>query len=151
MAETDHIENTSGEVMLSIALLYWSLHDRLDSFCSEFTKQERLFLTRLVKPSRIGDMAKSMQALPSTLTALADGLEAKGYIARHRDPDDRRAWLLELTDKGRAMRQDLLDRVDIALRESTGLAEKDLDNFGELMLQVRNNILANGLPKGLPI
>ena len=139
-----------GEIMLSIALLYWSLHERLDCVYADLSKQERLILMRLPTPRRMGDLARHMQVLPSTLTMLADGLETKGLVIRQRDPADRRAWLLELTDQGRAARTDLSDRLEIALRDATGLPEHDLDAFGALLLRIRDHILANGLPKGLP-
>lgn len=139
-----------GEMLLSIALLYWALHDRLDCLGPELSKQERLILMRLPMPRRMGDLARTMQALPSTLTVLADGLEEKGLLVRQRDPDDRRAWLLELTDEGHAARRDLLDRIEIALREATGLPEADLEVLGALLFRIRENIMAEGLPKGLP-
>lgn len=139
-----------GDVLLSIAILYWSLHDKLDCSGLAFSKQERLFLMRLSKPCRMGDLAKVMQALPSTVTVLADGLEDKGLVARRRDPADRRAWLLELTEAGETARRDLIDNIEIALRDATGLPEPDLKMFSALMLRIRDHILTDGLPKGLP-
>ncbi|PVA09459.1 MarR family transcriptional regulator [Pelagivirga sediminicola] len=139
-----------GEVMLSIAVLYWSLHDKLDCADPGISKQERLFLLRLSAPRRMGDLAKIMQSLPSTVTVLADALEAKGLVVRRRDPDDRRAWLLELTEQGQGARRALMDRIDAALRDATGLPEADLHRFGALMLRIRDHIMADGLPKGLP-
>ncbi|WP_324753285.1 MarR family winged helix-turn-helix transcriptional regulator [Roseovarius sp. Pro17] len=150
MTVVDDIDFTRGEVMLSIAILYWSLHDKLDCSGPDLSKQERLFLMRLSRPRRMGDLARIMHTLPSTLTVLADGLEEKGLVARNRDPDDRRAWLLELTEKGRTARRDLLDRIEIALRDATGLPEADLKVFGALMLRIRDHIMTGGLPKGLP-
>ena len=139
-----------GEMTLSIVLLYWSLHERLDGICPELSKQERLFLIRLESPRRMGDLAKVMQALPSTLTTLADGLESQGLIQRQRDPEDRRAWLLELTNEGHAARRKMLERAGLALREATGLPEDDLETFSALLFRIRDHIFAQGLPKGMP-
>ncbi len=150
MPDNNDSDITRGEMILSVATLYWSLHERLDGGCPELSKLERMFLVKLSKPLRIGDMAKNLQVLPSTLTALADDLEKRGFIERHRDPDDRRAWLLELTKLGHKTRAELLDRVETAVREATGLPEEDLKIFGELLLRVRNHIMAEGRPKGLP-
>lgn len=144
-------DTASGEMLLSIVLLYWGLQDRLEHCEPELSKQERLFLVRLAAPRRMGDLARVMQALPSTLTALADGLEAKGLVERSRDPDDRRAWLLGLTEAGQTKRAELLDHADRALREATGLSDDDLQTFGALLLKVRNHIKADGLPKGAKI
>lgn len=150
MLDENDTDFSRGEIILSVAVLYWSLHERLDGVCPELSKLQRMFLVKLSKPLRIGDVAKILQVLPSTLTALADDLEKRGFIERHRDPEDRRAWLLKLTDLGHKTRDELLERVETALREATGLPEEDLKTFGELVLRIRNHILADGLPKGLP-
>ncbi|SFD49167.1 transcriptional regulator, MarR family [Sulfitobacter brevis] len=150
MNDSENIDSLHGEMTLSIVLLYWSLHDRLDCVSPHLSKQERLFLIRLASPLRMGNLAKIMQALPSTLTTLADGLEAQGLVQRQRDPDDRRAWLLELTQTGHAARRELLESAGLALREATGLPDADLETFSALLFRIRDHILAQGLPKGMP-
>lgn len=150
MTEDCEIDGGGGDMLLGVALLYWALHERLERLEPELSRQEHVFLVRLSAPRRMGDLARLMQALPSTVTALADGLEARGLIARRRDPEDRRAWLLELTEAGRARREDMLAHVDRAMRETTGLPEADLDRFAALLTRIRNHIRADGLPKGLP-
>ena len=37
------------------------------------------------------------------MVALVDSLEERGYVRRERNPDDRRAYLLQLTPEGRRM------------------------------------------------
>lgn len=49
----------------------------------------------------------------NTMTLLLDDLEAKGLVTRRRDPDDRRAHLVSLTDTGRDV-----------LVQSTALAQR---------------------------
>src|SRR5215207_5291067 len=39
----------------------------------------------------------------TTMVALVDSLEEGGYVRRERNPDDRRAYLLQLTPEGRRM------------------------------------------------
>jgi DNA-binding MarR family transcriptional regulator len=39
----------------------------------------------------------------TTMVALVDSLEERGYVRRERNPDDRRAYLLQLTPEGRGM------------------------------------------------
>jgi DNA-binding MarR family transcriptional regulator len=39
----------------------------------------------------------------TTMVALVDSLEERGYVRRERNPDDRRAYLLQLTPEGRRM------------------------------------------------
>ena len=150
MPDLSDIDHPDVNVMLSIVMLYWSLHDRLSCEKPDLSKQERLTLIRLSQPRRMGDLARAMQALPSTMTALTDGLEAKGLVTRRRDPKDRRAWLLELTETGEETRAELGEMLKLALREETGLDAADLQQFSDLLLKIRSHILAKGLPKGLP-
>lgn len=49
----------------------------------------------------VGALAQRMFLHPSTVTRLADGLEAKGLLRRERDATDRRVVHLELTAAGR--------------------------------------------------
>lgn len=46
---------------------------------------------------------------PRNTTPLVDALTDRGLLSRREDPEDRRRHLLELTDSGRALLQDLLD------------------------------------------
>jgi DNA-binding MarR family transcriptional regulator len=51
---------------------------------------------------RMGDLSQRLGVTARNVTALVDGLEREGLIARHPDPADRRALLLELTYEGQA-------------------------------------------------
>jgi DNA-binding MarR family transcriptional regulator len=54
----------------------------------------------------IGELAKRVYLHPSTVTRLADGLERKGMVERHRDSADHRVVRLELTPTGRELLRD---------------------------------------------
>ena len=47
-------------------------------------------------------LADALRIDRTTMVALLDDLEAKGYVARQRHPRDRRAFLVHPTDPGRA-------------------------------------------------
>ena len=51
---------------------------------------------------RMGDLAAALRVTARNITTIVDGLESEGLLARKRDSTDRRAILLELTEKGRA-------------------------------------------------
>lgn len=51
---------------------------------------------------RMGDLAQMLGMTARNVTTIVDGLEHEGLLARRQHPDDRRAFLLELTEKGRA-------------------------------------------------
>ena len=42
----------------------------------------------------------------STMVAFVDELEAKGYVRRGRNPSDRRAYAIELTDEGASVQRE---------------------------------------------
>src|SRR6187431_2858005 len=48
---------------------------------------------------RMGDLADALGVTPRNITALVDGLEEEGIVRRLPHPTDRRATLIELTDK----------------------------------------------------
>jgi DNA-binding MarR family transcriptional regulator len=52
------------------------------------------------------DISKRMGVDPSTLVPMIDGLVKKGYLKRERDPEDRRRYPLQITEKGVALHTD---------------------------------------------
>jgi MarR family transcriptional regulator, organic hydroperoxide resistance regulator len=50
-----------------------------------------------------GQLAKSADLNPATVTAMLDQLEANGIVERKRHPTDRRVCLVSLTGKGRGI------------------------------------------------
>jgi DNA-binding MarR family transcriptional regulator len=58
-------------------------------------------------PVRLGDLAAVERIAPSTLTRLVNVLEDRGYLVRQPAPDDARAFLVTMTDRGR----DVLERI----------------------------------------
>ncbi len=56
---------------------------------------------------RMGDLSAALGVTPRNITTIVDGLEREGLLARHHDHHDRRAILLELTEKGRAQVEQL--------------------------------------------
>src|SRR5690349_1275709 len=59
-------------------------------------------------PYIMRELAESMGCDPSTVTGLADRLEARGLLARRPAPGDRRVTVLTLTPEGTAVRERLL-------------------------------------------
>jgi DNA-binding MarR family transcriptional regulator len=48
------------------------------------------------------DISKLLNLDPTTVVAVIDELERRDYVARRRNPDDRRRYILGLTDSGRS-------------------------------------------------
>ena len=60
-------------------------------------------------PSLVTELGADLDLLPSTASRLSDRLAEAGYITRRVSPTNRRATLLELTDAGREVLQDLIE------------------------------------------
>jgi len=75
------------------------------------------------EPLRVSELARRLDVVPRSATSVVDDLESAGLVGRRPDPDDRRATLVALTQRGdaalhefRARRRaglaELLDRLD---------------------------------------
>ena len=53
--------------------------------------------------ARVTELADQAQITKQSMGALVDTVEARGYLERIPDPDDRRAKIVRLTAKGRAL------------------------------------------------
>lgn len=94
-----------------------------------------------------GDMTSSelsriMRLDPSTLVPSVNGLAEKGYVARNRDPKDRRRVILTLTPEGKALSDDLLEiPQDHIIVEAIGkLGEDDAHQLLNLMQQLLSHV-----------
>ncbi|WP_244931590.1 MarR family transcriptional regulator [Nocardioides sp. W7] len=76
--------------------------------------QARVFQRLDPGGSRLTDLATAAQTTKQAAGFLVDELERGGYVARGPDPRDRRARLIQITDRGR-------DVVAVALAEQRGI------------------------------
>lgn len=69
--------------------------------------QSQFFVLILLKrnPSglSVGALAQGVSVTSQTMTRLIDRMEGAGLCRRQADPQDRRAWLIELTEQGDAV------------------------------------------------
>jgi DNA-binding MarR family transcriptional regulator len=80
-------------------------------------------------------LADRMVVNRTSMVAIADELERRGYVERRRDPDDRRSYALHLTDAGRATLERLHTEIAVADREMTAaLRDDERERMNELLL-----------------
>lgn len=137
------------QAMMGVYALYWKVDESIDAIRPDLTRQESHMLIKLDRPKRMGVLACDMMMAPSSLTASADALEQAGHITRQRDPEDRRAWLLVLTEQGEAARNDLVEKAGELFRHASGLNTQETEVFAKLAHKIRDNILKTGIPEGL--
>jgi MarR family transcriptional regulator for hemolysin len=86
-------------------------------------------------------LARAMRIEGATLTRHLDRLEADGLIERRRDPDDRRASLVEATAAGRRLHARLRKVAEAADADLwSGTSERDLARLRAVLGAVRDNV-----------
>ena len=75
---------------------------------------------------------------PSVLVAILNDLEGNGFAERRRDPSDRRRHIVEMSDKGRAVLDDVDRAVDAVEHELLAdLTPTEVDQLRHLLAKVR--------------
>lgn len=90
-----------------------------------------------------GYYAEQLEVEPITLCRMVDRLEEAELVERRRDPGDRRARRLHLTDKSRAMVAQIRHEADVLVDTMlAGVPESDRAEFGRLLKIVGENLAA---------
>ncbi len=84
-----------------------------------------------------GELAEKLLRSGGNLTLVVDNLEKAGYVARERDPADRRFVVVKLTDKGARFISELFPKfvADVA-GEMTRLSSTELSDLGRLCKKI---------------
>lgn len=92
-----------------------------------------------------GGLAELVEVEPITLCRMVDRLQEADLVERRADPADRRAWRLHLTDKARAildeMRPMALNMFDEAM---AGLDAEERADLFRMLEKIRNNLSRRG-------
>jgi DNA-binding MarR family transcriptional regulator len=84
-----------------------------------------------------GQLAKSADLTPATVTAILDQLEAAGIVARHRSTEDRRVCNIALTAKGWALRERKLPEWKSLWQERlSGFSDAEIESATRIIGQV---------------
>lgn len=91
--------------------------------------------------ARQSELADLIEVEPITLSRMVDRLVDAGFIVRSRDPADRRAWQLSLTERVEELAADLQPLVDNLNHDALcGLDQEEHDRLRRLLSRVRTNI-----------
>jgi MarR family transcriptional regulator for hemolysin len=87
------------------------------------------------------ELADILDIEPITLCRIIDRLEEGGLVTRERDPADRRAWKLALTDSSGPLVGKLHALAETMIGEAfAGLSEEDLAMLRSKLARIRENI-----------
>ncbi|WP_409496426.1 MarR family winged helix-turn-helix transcriptional regulator [Amycolatopsis sp. cmx-11-12] len=104
-----------------------------------FARYEALVLLTFARASHLPMrvMGERLQLHPTSVTNIVDRLEKDGLVKRLPHPTDRRTTLVEITDEGRARREEAtkaVTEIDFGL---TGLTGKQTEQLTDLLTKVR--------------
>ena len=95
-----------------------------------------------------GALAELLEVEPITLCRMIDRLEESGLVQRRRDPDDRRAWQLFLTEKSKPMLDDLRGMADDLFDNMLlGMPDPERTALSASLDRMRANLLAMPSPR----
>src|SRR5215212_4610916 len=96
------------------------------------------------------DLADQLDVEPITLCRIIDRLEDAGLVERRRDPVDRRAWRLEVTEKALPLVEQLRALGDQLRAEAfAGIDDTELEQVRQILGRMRDNIAgADSNPQG---
>jgi MarR family transcriptional regulator for hemolysin len=84
-------------------------------------------------------LAEKMGTGRAAMGTVVDGLEKRGLIERHPDPDDRRVWRIDITDDGRELAERVVGVDEVLrgeLRHGIGREERQALSWVLTRLQV---------------
>lgn len=89
---------------------------------------------RSYAPAPIGELVRVFGIKQSTFTSMLDRLEQAGYVRREMNPDDRRSFLIHITDAGRQVAEQA-DRTLEALEDDicSRVSPRDVEGFHAVM------------------
>lgn len=88
-----------------------------------------------------GQLAELLEVEPITCCRMIDRLEEAGLVERRRDPADRRAWRIHLTDKARPVLTELHDIAREMIEASLhGLDAREREELIASLNAIRSNL-----------
>lgn len=105
------------------------------------SRQARLLLIlHVTEGENQGYYAELLEVEPISLTRMVDRMEEAGLIERRRDPADRRAWRLFLTDRSRCVIDQVRDCLTGLEDEMlAGLEPEQREALGQMLESIREN------------
>ncbi|MET7433613.1 MarR family transcriptional regulator [Streptomyces flaveolus] len=97
-------------------------------------------LAQAQKPLRMRDLSEMAGIAARTATTIVDSLERDGLVERVRHPQDRRAFLVRLTDEGLRCHREAEEIDRLALAEATAaLNTDDREQLRALLARIRDH------------
>lgn len=109
----------------------------------EVTVEQWTVLKRLHEVDNINqkDLSERTDKDQATLTKILDLLEKRELAIRKQNPDDRRSYLVGITDKGKRLTEELIPFVESIFTNIIGnIPKENLENYMFVLQQLHKNI-----------
>lgn len=137
--------NTIG---YEICLVARKIHQSLTAKFKEFdiTPEQWVILKELSKEDKISqnELSFRVEKDKNNIKAIVDKLEKKGYVIREENLNDKRAFLITLTNKAYLLINELKD-IDTEFNNdlSKNINEEDIKLFKSLLIKFQKNLKIN--------
>jgi DNA-binding MarR family transcriptional regulator len=122
-------------------LTRWAFDQRVREIGVTGPQARLLLILHRSQGQNQGYYAEKLEVEPITLCRMVDRLEEAGMVERRKDPADRRAWRLHLTEKSRKLVTRLQQRVDSLVDDMLcGLTNEERTEFARLLQAVGANL-----------
>ncbi len=142
----ENLDRNFGFILHDVARLLRITFDRRVKEMG-LTRSQWWVLTHLFRNDGITQsaLAEVLEVERPTLGRLLDRLEAKGWVRREPDPQDRRAKRVFLTDEVEpAMRRMRDVAAEVRSDALSGLSDAEQEEFVDILLTVKANLLRAG-------
>ncbi|MTT31187.1 MarR family transcriptional regulator [Terrilactibacillus sp. BCM23-1] len=117
---------------------------------SQLTAEQWGVLKRLTEQDHVTQKQLALRSDKDqpTLTKILDLLEKNGFINRQLNPNDRRSFLIVITEQGRKLVDDRFNEVELLFQKIVNhIPKEDLETFQHVLGQIQKNIdLLHDLP-----
>jgi len=118
------------------------LNKRLSSERMTFSQWNILRALGKFGPMPMSRLSEHMLVAPANITGLVDRLEKKGYVERKREAQDRRLFMIELTENGQRIQEAITQQFQAYVkRVFSSLSDKEREVLLRLLSQVRSSIV----------
>jgi DNA-binding MarR family transcriptional regulator len=144
MVDDPYLTRSLGFLLGDVSRL---VRKRFDRRAAELglTRAQWRVLGRLRRREGINqrELAEILEIETITLGRHIDRLEAKGWVERRRDPDDRRAWKLYLDPSVRPVLDRMRKLSELTREEALkGISAAERERLIDLLLAIKDNMLA---------
>lgn len=88
---------------------------------------------------RIADLLEGLLATSGNMTLVLKNMEQKGWIVRQQCPHDKRAFLIDLTDQGRALIARVLPEHLASVRQAMSIfTDEELEQLASLLKKFKD-------------